>query len=82
MNFGSIFDNSLHLVHVVLVDSLRVSEVLGHIDGYDNLVDCAVGVRRDHSTTCEVDTLGGKVQTEATLLSLETSAEGADGFVP
>ena len=81
MNLRPIFDDSLHLFHVILVDPLRVCKIFGDIYGNDNFIYGTVGVGRDDSTACKVHTFCREIQTEAALLAFQTGAEGAYRFV-
>ena len=48
---------SLQLVNVVSIHTVRVRQSLGHQDGHYHFVYTAVWIWRDNSSSCEVDTL-------------------------
>lgn len=81
MYFRSIPNVLLHLLDVVLIDSLRVCQVLCNVNRNDNFVDGAVWIRGNDGSACEIYSLGGQIQSESSLLSLKTLTERSDGLV-
>jgi hypothetical protein len=52
-----ILDQLLHFFKIILIDSLRVGKILGNVYWYHDLIDGAIGVRRNDSSASEVNSL-------------------------
>lgn len=70
-------DQFAKLLDIVSIDSLWEGEHFGHKYGYHDFIDCAIRVRRDNGSTCEVNTLTRQVLSEATMLAFDALAETA-----
>ena len=71
-----------HLAHLLSVSGGHTDgdgEFLGDLGRDTDLVDAEVGVGRNHRASTEVDTLTGKVASEATFLPLEALRERLEG---
>lgn len=62
----------LHVLEVVLVDSLGEGEYLGHVERHDHLLNFDVGVGRDDGPAREVDSFATEVASETAMLTLES----------
>ena len=72
MDFGAAEHQFSHLLDVMSGDQFREGKGFGHQVRHHYLVDGAVGVGRDDSTTGEVDALAGQILSESPLLAFDT----------
>lgn len=75
MDVATIADRLLQSINIVRCNAFRICEDLSDTLGYSYLVNPQVRIRRNDGAAREVDTLPGKVTTEATLFSLQSLAE-------
>jgi len=70
MNIWTIPDKLLNFLHIMLVNSLRIGQVLCYVDGNHNLINPTVGVWGNDSSSSEINSLSGQIQPEPALLAL------------
>ena len=81
MNIWPVSYKTFELLHVVLIDSFRIGEVLGYVDWNHYLIDGTVRVWRDNSSSSKIYSLTRQVLSETTMLPLKPLAQGSYCFV-